>query len=189
MKRKELAQKVLELIGGTAMTVADIIATIIESPYGSSYGMLARNLAYRERGRNRKEIGAMLQKRLYDLIYRLRRDGLIEKKPKRDSRGLLLLTRRGKEWISAILPQKTYAKQEDTTIKIVMFDVPEVQKRKRAWLRRVLRDLDFRMLQKSVWVGKAKIPQDLLHDLHKLDLLDHVEIVAVTKTGSLRHLM
>jgi hypothetical protein len=45
------------------------------------------------------------------------------------------------------------------------------------------------MVQKSVWVGKTKIPQDFLDDLFKLKLVDFVEIFEISRTGSLKHLI
>ena len=72
---------------------------------------------------------------------------------------------------------------------IFAFDVPEKEKRKRGWLRTVLRRLDFTMIQKSVWVGKSKIPQEFLEDIYRFKMVDFVEIFEVSKTGSLRHIV
>ena len=71
---------------------------------------------------------------------------------------------------------------------IVVFDVPEKERRKRDWLRSVLKRLELKMVQKSVWIGKVKIPKELLDDLFNLKLLDYVEIFEVSKSGSLRQL-
>src|SRR3989344_5543725 len=69
---------------------------------------------------------------------------------------------------------------------LVIFDVPEKQKRKRVWLRAALKQLGFQMVQKSVWFGKVKIPNNFLEDLRKHKIMDCVEILAITKTGSLK---
>jgi hypothetical protein len=44
------------------------------------------------------------------------------------------------------------------------------------------------MVQKSLWLGKVKIPEEFLVDIRKLSLLDYVEIFEITKTGSLKNL-
>ncbi len=44
------------------------------------------------------------------------------------------------------------------------------------------------MAQKSVWIGKTKVPQKFLNDLDDLDISDYVEIFTVNKSGSLRKL-
>ena len=71
---------------------------------------------------------------------------------------------------------------------IVSFDVPEKEKRKRGWLRSTLKNLGFRMLQKSVWIGKVKIPEAYLEDLKRLRLLSYIEIFAISKRGTIRHI-
>ncbi|MBI2635441.1 MAG: CRISPR-associated endonuclease Cas2, partial [Parcubacteria group bacterium] len=73
-------------------------------------------------------------------------------------------------------------------LKVVIFDIPEKQKHKREWLRGQLQDLGFKMIQKSVWMGKRKFPKEFLEDIRDLKLLAYVEIFSVTKTGSMRPL-
>lgn len=123
-------------------------------------------------------------------LYRLKRDDLITIKEDKISitqQGLLklktLLSRR-----ASALPDAHYEKKTDDVLKIVVFDIPESVAHKRLWLRSVLKNLGYRMLQKSVWFGKSRIPVPLFHDLRKLGLLQFVEILAVTKTGTLRQI-
>lgn len=138
------------------------------------------------------KLNARQQERLAfsQTLYRLKRDGLLvieHDKLSLTSRGLMrlksLLSRR-----ASALPDTHYEKKLDTTLKIVVFDVPESVAHKRLWLRSVLKNLDYRMLQKSVWTGKAQIPTSLLRDIRKLELLSFIEILAVTKTGTLRQI-
>lgn len=82
-----------------------------------------------------------------------------------------------------------YEAEQDNKIKIVVFDVPEKEKWKRGWLRDALRSLDFKMLQKSVWAGKSKIPEAFLEDLRKKHLLGCVHILEVSKAGTVRELI
>ncbi len=63
-------------------------------------------------------------------------------------------------------------------IYLVMFDIPENLKRSRQKLRNTLTDIDFRMIQESVWMGFFD-PADLLEEDLKLWEID--EFVLVTK--------
>jgi hypothetical protein len=67
----------------------------------------------------------------------------------------------------------------------VIFDVPEKESYKRRWLRSVLKNMNFKMLQKSVWVGRTKVPKSLLDDMGALGMLDYVDIFAISKSGTL----
>ena len=71
---------------------------------------------------------------------------------------------------------------------IVAFDIPERVRRYRDWFRSVLENLGLTMIQKSVWMGKIKIPKALIDDLAELKLIDFVEIFEVGNEGSLTHI-
>ena len=58
---------------------------------------------------------------------------------------------------------------------IVVFDIPEAQKRKRAWLRTELSNLEFAMLQKSVWFGPTPLPKRFLKSLNQLRLIPYLK--------------
>jgi len=82
-----------------------------------------------------------------------------------------------------------YQKERGNKFIIVVFDIPEIQKRKRNWLRAALKNLDFKMVQKSVWFGRVKIPKEFLDHLCEMKLIDYVEIFEISKTGSLERLV
>ena len=54
--------------------------------------------------------------------------------------------------------------------------------------RSALTYLEFKMIQRSVWIGKSKIPDQFLKDLRAVGLIETVEIFEVGKSGSLRYL-
>ena len=72
---------------------------------------------------------------------------------------------------------------------IVIFDVPEKEKWKREWLRNTLRELGMKNVQKSVFIGKVKIPELFLENMRKLHAIDYVEIFEIGKTGTLKHVV
>lgn len=130
------------------------------------------------------------RRRFYNLLVKLNAEGFIQKTPKKTWH----LTKQGFEkrdmlhsQHAAALPQTRYAAEPSVEWNIVMFDVPETEKRKRGWLRRTLVEMGFRQLQKSVFAGRIKLPPSFLHDLRRLRLLPCIEIFAITKSGSLKH--
>jgi len=193
-QRGALALRVLELIGNAATTTGDIIETILTSPYGSSYRQLDRRM---EEIRSRREKHALeleKERRYYDLLHRLHRDGLIEKK-KNQKKRVWFTTLKGREEVKRLkkynshrIPKSSYPKTSDEELKLVMFDIPEECRRKRNWLRGALKYLGFTMLQKSVWVGKIKLPEEFMDDIQLMKLTQYIEIVAITKSGSLKKL-
>lgn len=55
---------------------------------------------------------------------------------------------------------------------IVMYDIPHEQKKERDWFRRQLKNFDYIMIQKSVWVGPSPLPKDFL---------DYVKLIGLKK--------
>ena len=200
MRGKKLLE-VLKLLGRFAGDTADFIDAVItpENTKGNYVGLTG----YRPyRGRQTVAFcdpSTPIKKqrqRAYEFLYRLKKDGLA-KQEKLGRRLIWEITSKGREkekflkklLSSRELPAGDYKRERSDAIVIVSFDVPEKQRRKRHWLRAVLKRLEFRMLQKSVWIGKVKIPKEFIDDLQKLDLLEFVEIFAVTKAGTIRHVV
>lgn len=195
MKKGDILLKILDAIGDLTMTSFSLLDVFLSAGYGASYGKLEYELSRKQNERDRKSLEKEIQKELrqkyYNLIYKLKKCGLIEEKIKRDKK-FFVLTKKGKDKLSRLkkrekekLPEISYPKQENNKFIIVIFDIPEVEKRKREWLRGALRNLGFKIIQKSVWVGKVKIPKEFLDDLFKLKLIDFVQIFEISKTGSL----
>jgi DNA-binding PadR family transcriptional regulator len=185
MRNKTL--RILEFLETTTANTNDIVSLFF-TDYVTSY-RIARGIPLRRQRPKYKEVDILTQEkhRLYDLLYRLKKDGLITKNKK----GLWTDTKKGKKRRKSILSRSlaphptSYTAEKTAGWKIVTFDIPEREKKKRNWLRAVLRNLGFTMLQKSVWIGKIKFPESFIHDLHKHRLLQYIEILEATKTGSL----
>ncbi|MEX2033084.1 MAG: CRISPR-associated endonuclease Cas2 [Candidatus Colwellbacteria bacterium] len=189
MQRGDLTKRILEHLMDASSDIVYIFAAIVASPYGSSRKHIERKMReLREGGATAKlEIEKIKQKQqnFYSMLYQLEKEGFIKKTKDRK----LLITVLGKEKYKKILsrlPKRHHKPQADTSLKVVIFDIPEKEKHKRGWLRDQLRDLGFKMIQKSVWMGKKKIPKEFLEDIKDLNLLAYIEIFAITKTGSIR---
>lgn len=199
----DITLRVLEAVARGALEITtnmvDVIDVLLRMPYGSSLSKMNYELSRLESRRAGESVRRMkefrLRQRYTNLISRLKRDGLIVEEKKSGKR-LFALTPKGKIKISSLklqtqnpLPRRSYEKGKSGTLVIVVFDIPESERRKRWWLRESLKQLGLKMLQKSVWAGKVKFPKEFLDDLAKLRLTEYVEIFEITKTGSLEHVM
>ncbi len=187
--RPETRLKILEFLEGSAELVEDLLS-VFTMPYRTSYSRMDYLLQKRHEEADRI-VSKRTRRSFHNFLYRLKKDGLITKMD-RNKKTFFKLSPRGKEILqklrSVILPSAKHENKEENTLKIVIFDIPEKEKNKRDWLRSALKNLDFNMIQKSVWMGKSKLPEEFIRDLGQLNILSYVEIFAITKAGSLRSL-
>jgi len=125
----------------------------------------------------------------YSALYQLKKQGLI-KKELRKNKTYWEITSLGKNKIEKIgkifhLPTPIYKREKDNGVNIVVFDIPEKRKNMRSWLRSALLNMGFTLLQKSVWTGKNKLPENFLKDLSDLGLMDCVHIFRAVKLGTI----
>ena len=200
MKKGDILLRALETIGDLTVTMVDLFDVFVSAGYGASYGKLQYELSKKQIERERKSFEKRIQRetkqKYYNLIYKLKTSGLIAEK-KKDDKKFFILTKKGKKKLFSLreknqkrLPDISYLrpKEESNKLVIVIFDIPEQERRKRGWLRAALKNLGLKMVQKSVWIGKVKIPKEFLDDLFKLRLIDYIEIFEISKTGSLKNL-
>ena len=69
---------------------------------------------------------------------------------------------------------------------VISYDIPVAFNKERNILRDMLRMLNFHLVHKSVWVGKVALSKRFIADLNRLGILDYVEILEVTKNGTLK---
>ena len=183
---------ILEYLEKSGLALEELFF-IFTVPYGTSFHHAEYLLRKWRQQRGRLEENRKEKQRFNDFVYRLRKDGLIGESPEANRKSRFSLSAKGKEILEKLRERKTnslpgarYETEGEDLLKIIIFDIPEDKKRHREWLREVLKNLGFSMLQKSVWSGKSKVPQSFLSDLKKLQLLECVEIFAISKTGSLK---
>jgi DNA-binding PadR family transcriptional regulator len=190
--RGEITIKVLEAVKDAVVNVADLFDVFLTAGYGASLGKMRYMLAEKERIRDKEELRRKMQQRYYSMLYRLKQQGFIKTSPKKEG-VVIRITRIGKEKLSKLLkqskerlPAPRYLKKEAEQFVIIAFDIPEHSKKKRDWLRAVLKYFGMRMIQKSVWAGKLKLPKEFLDDLRRYNILNCVEIFEISKAGSLQ---
>jgi hypothetical protein len=199
MRKGGITLKILEAVSDLAINTIDLFEVFLSVGYGASYGKFQYELSKKQRERDQKSIEREMKNKAkqnyYNLIYQLKRGGLIEEKEKNNKK-FFIITKKGKGKLSFLkkqhkesLPGVSYSSEENNKFIILIFDIPEKEKRKRDWLREVLKKLGLKMIQKSVWIGKTKIPKEFLDDLFKLKVIDYVEIFEITKAGSLKNLV
>jgi len=183
--------KILEFLNETSSAISDLLF-IFTVPYGTS----RCGIDYLLRKKHIQDACDAVtwedRRRFTYLLYNLRKDKLVEG----DDKKVLRLTQRGREILEKLRVQKSkslpdngrYKTESDDELKIIIFDIPEEERQKRDWLRSVLKNLKFSMLQKSVWVGKGKLPKEFINDLLKYKIISYVDIFTISKRGSLRKL-
>ena len=65
---------------------------------------------------------------------------------------------------------------------ILMYDVIEEKKKERDWLRRQLKNFDYIMIQRSVWVGPSPLPKEFIDYIKAIGLHDHLKTFKLAKT-------
>ena len=186
----DLTIKILGTLESAASVTGELLGVFL-CDYQESYRR-ARGIAY-GRMHDKKspaELKKERDKKFYNLMHRLRKDCLITKK-----KSSWAITKKGKQKLDGLkerkevfIPKKKYLIKEGRELNIIIFDIPEEQRRKRDWLRETLIQLGFSKLQQSVWISKNKLPEELLKDLRTFRMLEYVEIFSITKTGTIRHI-
>ncbi len=202
--RGDVTRRILEALSETVLSVGDIVEAILSSGYGASSRKMLKKAnslrISRERARGVGIEKERIARRYQKMISRLKQDGLIVESDGPVGSGGPVLLKMSKLGLSRlrfirkergknkILPGIKYPKEAQNIFTIVAFDIPEKYRARRDWLRGVLRGLGLVMIQRSVWLGKVKIPSKLIDDLKDLGLLDNVEIFEISKEGTLKNL-
>lgn len=192
MRISPVIEKILEILQGGAETTIGLL-DVMTLGYSESYKKLKHYQRGQARFKSDWSRSYPESQKFYSLLYHLKKQGFIENK--KDGRGSVWrIKSAGIEKLADIKKRKIFSPslvnyhEEPDTLKIIIFDIPVKEDRKRYWLRAALERIGFRMLQKSVWFGKKKIPESFMRDLRERGMVDYVHILAVSKTGSLRKL-
>ncbi|OHA14443.1 MAG: CRISPR-associated endonuclease Cas2 [Candidatus Sungbacteria bacterium RIFCSPLOWO2_12_FULL_41_11] len=120
------------------------------------------------------------------ILTQLREEGFVKRKNTRKksewhitSKGLKHLQFKKVFNANAIMVKK------DGIARIVCFDIPERERKKRRWIREELLSLGYQPLQKSVWLGFSPISEDFFKDLELLSLRSYIHIFSVDKKGTI----
>ncbi len=59
---------------------------------------------------------------------------------------------------------------------LILFDIPEKERRKRDWLRAQLKLFGYKQVQKSAWIGPSNLPKDFFEYLDELHIRNKIKI-------------
>lgn len=119
-------------------------------------------------------------------IHRLKKQGLIAEGEKKK----ICLTSQGKEIVAYIKDRHSILEKPwDKKIRVVVFDIPEEEKSIRDWFRIELGLSAFKLLQKSVYIGKYPMPDDLYQNLIKNEIFNDVHIFTINEADKQKELI
>lgn len=106
-------------------------------------------------------------------VYRLRKRGLIYTK-----NNLYKLSDKGVSYFKD--PYNLIREKIKPENKILLiFDIPENKKRTREWIRRQIKNWNFKMIQKSVWLGWGPLPVEFKKRLNILGVDKGVKVFKI----------
>lgn len=119
-----------------------------------------------------EKISRYKQTTLKAAYWRAQRDGLIDARS-----NLPMITAKGHRKITPFVAErlKNHARL------MVIFDIPENQKTKRQKFRQILKQWQFRKVQKSVWLTGKDYREELIDVVKELRLHDYVELYECAK--------
>ena len=110
-------------------------------------------------------------------LRRLVKQGFVEK-----NEGRYSLTRTGRLLMQYVIKRKKAVNTKwDGKFRVVIFDIPEKERKMRNWLRQELYFLNYLKLQESVFIGKNPLPADLIKELKVNKIGNYVNYLLVDK--------
>jgi len=183
--RRKILVAVLEEIGEAAERAVDLFDVYFQAEYGASVSRFEYLMRQKRRAREKNELLQEKRRKFTRFMYELKRAGLVAKIEK-EGRHYLARTKKGSERLEeARFGRADYEEIPSLTYTVVAFDVPQVEKRKRDWIREALGNMGFVPLQKSVWIGKVKVPEDFIEDVFRRDMGGYVHIFEAINDGTL----
>lgn len=108
------------------------------------------------------------------ILWRLEKKGLVAKDKSRYQ-----LTTQGLDMVKIFRKKEKEKESWDGKWRIIMFDIPEKRKENRNWLRWQLVSLDYKPLQKSVFIGKQPLAEDFYEEILLRKLNQCVRLMTV----------
>src|SRR3989344_4562843 len=176
--RGEIIYKILDFFEDRALDQVDFISAFLKAGYGASSGKIQSEINIFSKEREASKFNKQRKRQLQKYISKLKSQGLVVQ----DSDQLNKIRK------TKTLDKNSYHKESGNKVIIVSYDIPTTFNRERDLIREVLKILEFRMIHQSVWVGKIKLPEKFIKDLEGLKILEYIEILEVTKQGTLKSL-
>lgn len=145
------------------------------SIYGDPSPYIFENFENKKTAKRKK--AKLKESTIKQSIWRLKKQGFVEKKGNK-----YFLTKAGKLVIEYVMKKiKAVNVKWDGKHRVVIFDIPEKERKARNWLRQELYLLNYQKLQESVFIGKYPLPADLIKDLKRNKIGNYVNYLLVDK--------
>lgn len=185
--RGKITYKILDFIKDRSMDSINFAKAFLNAGYGATFGKMEYERDILNRKSEIYKISRENKRRLQVYLSRLKSDGLILE----SSKNKMKLSIKGKKKLNIlrqnrVLDKNLYKKEQGGRAIIISYDIPTPFNRERDILRGILKALGFTMIHKSVWAGKVKLPSDFISALGQLKINDFVEIMEITKNGSIK---
>lgn len=156
--------------------VLESLSNLVFHPYRLIYGYIPKEY-------DRKSIGITIK--------RLEKNGFIQKRIMEDEVCIKLTElgikkleeKRNRRKEKALFNLKTKQERWDGKWRVVIFDIPETNKRIRQALRETLKVLEFWPLQKSVWISKKNYTKEVRKWVEDLGFSKHILIFETKDLG------
>lgn len=124
------------------------------------------------------------RKTISTILWRLKQQGLVERTgAKKIARWQVTPTGRG--YLHPKEPLQDKNRSSDGITRLVIFDIPEIERKKRDMIRAELVGCQFTQLQKSVWMGQFPLPEDFITLIDTLELNGKIHIFSVRDPGTI----
>ena len=118
------------------------------------------------------------------ILSRLKSQKLIDRKGSRRQARWVINTK-GSAKIAAYRNPPNIMPKQDGQARLVVYDIPETERKKREWIRSALVVSGYNQLQRSVWLGYCPLPQKFVKKIYDFGLRTKVHIVSINKSGTL----
>lgn len=197
--RKNLTLATLSTIGKKYIARDNLFETILTSGYGapSSHSVITSQRIGNPYSPASQHILAAREnkKRCRALIQKLTSKAFIEHTIKKNKH-CFHLTAKGMHYLARMREKQSLqetpatARAENARWIIIAFDIPEKKRSQRDWIRKTLATMGFSMIQKSVWMGRAVLPDAFVNQIARRDISSCVEILEIAKEGNVhRHVL
>ncbi|MEI7513169.1 MAG: hypothetical protein WCJ74_00930 [bacterium] len=113
-------------------------------------------------------------------LSRLKKNGYVL-----DEKGMWKITPKGKKLVEERIGRLQTFKSPFTIHSkknlLLFFDIPEPQKAKREWLRNHLINFNYKMIQRSVWLGPSPLPKDFTEYLKSIKIEKYIKTYKLAK--------
>ena len=186
----DVLYNILDFLENRVWDQLNFFEAFFKAGYGASFSKLEYENRKLSSARDKYAYTRQEKRRFQKYLYALKKDKFIAL----NNEGQIAISTVGKKKLSLlkrdkILSSDNFKKGKSQRTIIISYDLPVRFNRERNRLREILRVLDFHPIHQSVWAGKSKIPEKLIQALEEAKILKYVEILEVTKNGSLREVI